>query len=285
MYHLGYGGYIGGVQGYPLITRPDSTWDWSEHFSWVKGNHTIKMGGNFQRASTNSTRNNARTGLAVGYFTYYTGYMTADTTGVTDDIEQLLLGKADNANREFGNTHRYITQNSVGFYAQDDWKIKPRLTLNFGLRYEINGTMRDKNNQEANFFPDRGFVQVGQGIDGIHNVDYHDFGPHVGFAWDMFGNGTVGAARRLFPDLRCGQFRRSGVALLLCVTLTPESSPSPAWATSLFPTWRMWRAAVSTRRRPTIPLPLVTIRIPGRETTSALIPLSMVLCLRSTRRK
>ena len=191
MYHLGYGGYIGGVQGYPLITRPDSTWDWSEHFSWVKGNHTIKIGGNFQRASTNSTRNNARTGLDVGYFSYYTGYLSNDPTHVTDDIEELLLGKADNADREFGNTHRYITQNSVGFYAQDDWKVKPRLTLNFGLRYEINGTMRDKNNQEANFFPDRGFVQVGQGIDGIHNVDYHDFGPHVGFSWDVFGHGRA----------------------------------------------------------------------------------------------
>jgi hypothetical protein len=192
MYHLGYGGYIGGVQGYPLITRPDSTWDWSEHFSWVKGNHTIKIGGNFQRASTNSTRNNARTGLTVGYFSYYAGYIHPnDPTHVTDDIEELLLGKADNADREFGNTHRYITQNSVGFYAQDDWKIKPRFTLNVGLRYEINGTIRDKNNQEANFFPDRGFVQVGQGIDGIHNVDYHDFGPHVGFSWDVFGNGRT----------------------------------------------------------------------------------------------
>src|SRR5215469_11541940 len=57
MYHLGYGGYIGGVQGYPLVTRPDATWDWSEHFSWVKGNHAIKIGGNFQRAYTNSIRN------------------------------------------------------------------------------------------------------------------------------------------------------------------------------------------------------------------------------------
>src|SRR5262249_36511048 len=56
MYHLGYGGYIGGVQGYPLVTRPDATWDWSEHLSWVKGNHTIKLGGNFQRAYTNSIR-------------------------------------------------------------------------------------------------------------------------------------------------------------------------------------------------------------------------------------
>jgi hypothetical protein len=200
MYHLGYGGYIGGVQGYPLITRPDQSWDWSEHFSWVKGNHTIKLGGNFQRATTNSTRNNARTGLAVGYFAYYAaycntncnaGYLNGDPR--ENDIEQLLLGKADLADREFGDTHRHITQNSVGFYAQDDWKIKPRFTLNFGLRYEINGTVRDKNNNEANFIPPPGpgLVQVGKGINGIHNVDYHDFGPHVGFSWDVFGKGKI----------------------------------------------------------------------------------------------
>jgi len=187
MYHLGYGGYIGGVQGYPLITRPDATWDWSEHFSWVKGNHTIKIGGNFQRAYTNSIRNEARTGLALGYFSYYAPI----TGGVQDDVEQLLLGKADLADRSFGDTHRHITQNSVGFYAQDDWKIRPRLTLSYGLRYDVNGTMRDTNNLEANFIPGRGLVQVGQGINGIHNVDRGDFGPHLGFAWDVFGNGKM----------------------------------------------------------------------------------------------
>ena len=64
---LGYGGYIGGVQAYPITTRPDQTWDWSEHFSWVKGTHTIKIGGNYQTAYTNSLRNRARTGLAIGY--------------------------------------------------------------------------------------------------------------------------------------------------------------------------------------------------------------------------
>ena len=193
MYHLGYGGYIGGVQGYPLSTRPDATYDWSEHFSWVKGNHTIKIGGNFQRATTNSIRNEARTGLAVGYFSYYAplvagayGYLS-----VQNDIEQLLLGKGDAANRSFGDTHRHITQNSVGFYAQDDWKIKKRLTLSYGLRYEVNGTVRDTNNNEAIFDPVRGFLKVGKDITGIHQIDYKDFGPHVGIAWDLYGNGKT----------------------------------------------------------------------------------------------
>ena len=192
MYHLGYGGYIGGVQGYPLVTRPDATWDWSEHFSWVKGNHTLKAGGNFQRAYTNSIRNQARTGLAVGYFTYYPSAQIPNAIDILqNDVEELLLGKADLADRSFGDTHRHIKQNSVGFYIQDDWKIKPRFTVSYGLRYEINGTIRDTNDLEANFIPGRGLVQVGQGISGIHNVDYHDFGPHLGFAWDIFGTGKT----------------------------------------------------------------------------------------------
>jgi hypothetical protein len=180
LYNLGYGGYIGGVQGYPITTRPDQTYDWSEHLSWVKGNHSIKFGGNYQSAYTNSLRNRARTGLVMGYYSGYVG-----------EIEQLLLGRADNANRNFGDTHRHIIQKSVGLYAQDEWKVRPRLALTFGLRWEVNGALGEKDNHGANFFPDRGLVSLGQGIDRLHDRDLADFGPRLGFAWDIFGNGKT----------------------------------------------------------------------------------------------
>src|SRR5207253_8757709 len=53
-------GNIGGIQGYPLSTRPTQTYDVSAHTTWIKGNHTFKFGGNYQRASTGSLRNRDR---------------------------------------------------------------------------------------------------------------------------------------------------------------------------------------------------------------------------------
>ena len=183
--------YIGGVQGYPITTAPDQTYDWSEHLSWVKGDHSIKFGGNFQKAYTNSLRNRARTGFS----TY--GYYPSSTCGSYTNpsacaaLEQLLLGKMDDANRNFGDTHRHITQKSVGFYASDDWKVKPRLTVTLGLRYDLNGALSEKNNIGSNFIPGQGFVTLGHGIDRLYNLDKSDFGPRLGFAWDIFGNGKT----------------------------------------------------------------------------------------------
>ncbi len=106
-------------------------------------------------------------------------------------MEELLLGRADSAARNFGDTQRYLTQKSVGFYAQDEWKVKPNFTLTYGLRYEINGSLSEGQNRASNFFPDRGLVQVGQGIDRLYNLDKGDFGPRLGFAWNIFKNGKT----------------------------------------------------------------------------------------------
>jgi hypothetical protein len=67
LYYLSDFGSIGGVAGYPVTNRPNQTYDWSEHFTWVRGTHTLKIGGNFQRARTNVVRNRARLDM-VGNF-------------------------------------------------------------------------------------------------------------------------------------------------------------------------------------------------------------------------
>ena len=191
VYMYGFTAYIGGVQGYPITTAPDQTYDWSEHFSWIKGNHSMKMGGNYQNAYTNSLRNRARTGLfAFGYSPSPECSAYANTLDCAV-LEELLTGKMDEASRNFGDTHRHIIQKSVGLYFTDDWKVRPRLTLTLGLRYDLNGALGEKNNIGSNFFPGRGFVTLGQGIDRLYDLDKGDFGPRAGFAWDVSGNGRT----------------------------------------------------------------------------------------------
>jgi hypothetical protein len=190
-YLYGFSTYIGGVQGYPITTAPDQTKDWSEHFTWIKGNHTMKIGGNFQDAYTNSLRNRARSGFLEF------GYAPSATCGAydipqnCDVIEELLLGKADAASRNFGDTHRHIYSKSVGFYFSDDWKINNRLTLTLGIRYDIAGALEEDHNLGSNFFPGQGLVQLGQGISRLYDLDKNNWGPRAGFAWDVFGRGKL----------------------------------------------------------------------------------------------
>jgi hypothetical protein len=172
-------GYIGGVFGYPLSTRPTQTYDVSEHFTWLKGTHTIKIGGNYQFASSFSLRNRARTNFGI----FQTDWSTV--------LDQLLLGRVDQAARSFGDTSRHLEQPSMGIYVQDEWKIRPRLTLSLGLRWDLNGALGESDKNGSNFFPNQGLVKLGPSFPRLYDLDKKDFGPRAGLAWDIFGNGRT----------------------------------------------------------------------------------------------
>ncbi len=186
-------GNPGGIQGYPLSTRPTQTYDVSTHFTWTKGTHSFKFGGNYQYASTFSLRNRARTGL----ISFQTDFETL--------IDQLLTGRLDQAARSFGDTSRHLYQPSMGLFFQDEWKVTPRVTVSYGLRWDINGALGDADKTGSNFFPcappeptvcapqgfPNGLVQVQQGFSRLYNLDLKDFGPRAGLAWDVFGNGKT----------------------------------------------------------------------------------------------
>ncbi len=193
--------FVGGVQGYPIVTRPNASYDWQEHFTMIKGNHTIKVGGQYQDAYTKSRRDRAHTSLYFYYLgNYYdtAGAVPANMVGESGRVaalNELLLGFASYAGRSFGVTQRHFFQKSVGLYVQDSWKLKPNFTLEAGVRWDVAGAMGERDHLGANFLPDDpkadadGFVSLAK--QPLYGVDKNNFGPRVGFAWDVFRNGKT----------------------------------------------------------------------------------------------
>jgi hypothetical protein len=179
--NLGNFGAIGGVAGYPLSTSPTETWDVSTALTETRGQHTLKMGGNWQLGKNHSLRNRARSTFTV----------SGGTLNDVDSLVGLLLGRFDSASRSFGSTDRNLSQNSFGAFINDEWKVTSRVTVSGGLRYDLNLSLKEANDQAANFIPGVGLVRVGQGLDELYAADKNNFGPRAGIAWDINGDGRT----------------------------------------------------------------------------------------------
>src|SRR5262249_51893505 len=93
---------------------------------------------------------------------------------------------------------RNFRQHEYGFYFQDSWKIRPNLTLSYGLRYQLNGVPYERDGNLSNLFADASdkapftFDLVGPGTGRLlYNNDYKNFEPRIGFAWDPRGKGKT----------------------------------------------------------------------------------------------
>jgi hypothetical protein len=96
-------------------------------------------------------------------------------------------------------TERSMRQSIVGAYLQDDWRIRPSLMLNLGLRYEMATVPFDTQGQTTNLYnltdpgPHCGKLVAGCAATGpyFYNSTRRDFAPRIGFAWDPFANGSA----------------------------------------------------------------------------------------------
>ncbi len=165
---------LGGGCGWPLETTPNYNYQFNDNISWSHGAHQIQFGGEFRHGGTNNYRgSNAR-----GYIRFR-------------QLTDFLTGNVRDGRLQQGDPTRHVTMNGFAGFVRDDWRVSKRLSLNLGLRYDVQTPIKDENNLLANFIPSRGLIQVGKGIDSPYNTQWTNFSPRVGFAYDVFGTGKT----------------------------------------------------------------------------------------------
>jgi Carboxypeptidase regulatory-like domain/TonB dependent receptor len=172
-----------------------------DNFSWVHGAHVLTWGGEYTRVNLNKIFPQVFNGQLI--------FANNTTTG-TSDFQEFLEGAPPFSFGGGGVDNHEYRLNDFGFFVQDNWKLRPQLTLNLGLRTEIFGAFHDDLCHIANFSSQR--ADAGQypyiyggcvnslGIPGLHatgsNTTFNNnyatgLGPRIGFAWDLFGHHTT----------------------------------------------------------------------------------------------
>jgi hypothetical protein len=189
---FGFGPIGGGAVG----NRGSLNWDIQNMLTKVAGNHTVKIGYN-HRILQGSNRQG---GALAGNFSF--GGLTNQplvTTNTGNAMAQFLMGEVGSASidRIIGNTWQAL---AISTFVQDDWKVARRLTVNLGLRWDWQQKPYERHDGHINFDPNgtaEGFrgVTVYAGKNGqprsFYKEDFNDFGPRIGWAWDIFGKGTT----------------------------------------------------------------------------------------------
>jgi hypothetical protein len=155
-----------------------------DHATWSKGNHLVKFGFDFRATQQNAFRDVQSRGFLNFSDQAFTGNALAD----------LLLGLPAITGGARLDNHQHIRTESYNFYVNDSFRIRPRLTLTAGLRYEYNSPPVDPEDRANLFDPTTGSL-IRVGTNGVprsgYEADKNNLAPRIGLAW------TIGESRVL----------------------------------------------------------------------------------------
>jgi hypothetical protein len=122
------------------LPQTGNTFQFSDNYSKIVGNHSLKFGGDFR----NQRFDQLLYFNINGSFTFNSSPTspTLNDVGFTDSYANYLLG-LPNSLTQGSAQHELVRSNSVYLFAQDSWKIRPNVTLNYGLRWEMNTPLSD----------------------------------------------------------------------------------------------------------------------------------------------
>jgi trimeric autotransporter adhesin len=176
----------------PVLSRIQSQ-TIAENVSSAKGPHNLTGGVSFKRSQLNvHTDSNARGSFA------FTGLATSgfDSSGnplpnTGFDFADFLLGLPQASSVRFGDTSTYFRGNQWGAFGQDDWHLRPNLTISLGLRWEYFSPLAEKYGRISNLDIAPGFTAVSVVTPGdagnlpatLLRPDKHDFAPRIAVSW------------------------------------------------------------------------------------------------------
>lgn len=205
---FGYGPSEGAlVQGFV-----QDRWQFQDNLSWTKGQHSFKFGGGLQYGIL--YRNWDLGSPGIYEFANTTGPSAADVGAVNPDGSIGNIGNYADSNfqRDFpyyselsidphtgaaGNAYRHYIMKDINLFFQDDWKVSRRLTLNLGMRWERYGAPTEAHNVIAQFTnlngTDPATIAAARvtPVNSMWKTPSRDFGPRVGFAYDVLGDGRM----------------------------------------------------------------------------------------------
>lgn len=257
--------------------RVVSTWQFVDNLAYIRGAHTVKFGFNLRRVREVDQRGSVAGLNAAEEINFSTSINTVDpaTFGIPSDLNtsfdrpnfqsyiNFLLGRVGQVDQGFVNQNGQFGKGIFNFdtrypeyefYGQDTWKIRPNLTLDYGLRWEIRlspttpaGNIKVPNQAIVAGAAASNTVQWVPGD--LFKNQLHNFGPSIGFAWDPFGTdktairanyriaydriNTFVIASTILPNLPGAaypvintDFGQNGGRLANLPALTPPANPS-----------------------------------------------------------
>ena len=243
-YGIGSSNFLGSGNRGPSERGPEGSVDLVDSVSYLRGKHAFKFGFEYLRAIFDGNP----TDQAEGQINF-------------SSVEAFLQGNPRSGTIAVGNPQTYVHANWFAGFIQDDWRVKSRVTVNLGLRYEYYAPPTERNNYLGNFNPNvnpattPAIEQAGPGapLAHLYNPNYDDFAPRVGVAWDVRGNGktVVRASASLltdFPELMNlvqlnpfgANFVSPSTGLIVNNSGTTINSHSPATLTPTTSTGLVW---------------------------------------------